>query len=66
MYIPAVPCTPQNAAYVARQKDAFLTGATPPDFPATIGEGHCQGVGKLDDIGNPIGRRAMGLPIGVV
>ena len=26
MYIPAVPNTPANAAYVARQREAFLRG----------------------------------------
>ncbi|CAE7087068.1 unnamed protein product [Rhizoctonia solani] len=33
MYIPAVPATTANAAYVARQRDKFLAGMPPPDFP---------------------------------
>ena len=63
MYIPAVPLTPQNAAYITAQKTSFLSGATPPDFPITSGEGHCHGVGKIQDIDNPIGRRAMGIEV---
>ncbi|KAG2369315.1 hypothetical protein BDR07DRAFT_1456656 [Suillus spraguei] len=32
MYIPAVPQTLQNTAYVKRQAEAFLTGTNPSDF----------------------------------
>ena len=38
MYIPAVPLTPQNLEYIQRQKDSFLNGAVPPDFPKGAGE----------------------------
>ena len=65
MYIPAVPLTPYNAAYIASQKEAFLSGTAPSDFPITPGEGHYQGVGKLNDIDTAIGKRAMGLPVTV-
>ncbi|CCM02223.1 uncharacterized protein FIBRA_04303 [Fibroporia radiculosa] len=65
MYIPAVPFTPQNAAYVARQKENFVKGIAPPDFPATNGEGSYAGVGRPEDIESPIGKRAMGFAIEV-
>ncbi|KAH9902605.1 DUF1479-domain-containing protein [Cubamyces lactineus] len=65
MYIPAVPYTPANAAYVERQRESFLKGLSPPDFPVTKGEGHCVGVGREDDIENPVAKRAMGFTIQV-
>ncbi|KAM0369157.1 hypothetical protein ACHAPY_011177 [Fusarium culmorum] len=37
-YIPSVPLTPSNAQYVAQQRDAFLKGIPPPDFPGGSGE----------------------------
>ena len=61
MYIPAVPVTPQNVAYIARQKETFLTGAPPPDFPQGPGEGKFVGVGRPADIVHEEGKRAMGL-----
>ena len=60
MYIPAVPYTASNAAYVARQKKSFLQGLPPPDFPKWEGEGAFKGVGTVDDIANPVGLKAMG------
>ncbi|KAH9948716.1 DUF1479-domain-containing protein [Amylocystis lapponica] len=66
LYIPAVPFTPQNAAYVARQRESFLKGVPPPDFPPANGEAEYAGVGRVDDIKNPVGLRAMGFPIEVV
>ncbi|KAJ7488042.1 hypothetical protein FB451DRAFT_1226299 [Mycena latifolia] len=66
MYIPAMPLTPANANYLARQKDEFLKGLPPPDFPvATTGVGFV-GLGKDADLEEPLGRKAMGLPISVV
>ncbi|KAL5490042.1 hypothetical protein ACEPAI_4875 [Sanghuangporus weigelae] len=61
MYIPATPLTPQNLSYIDRQKETFLKGATPPDFPKTPGEGTFVGVGKDEDIVGESARRAMGL-----
>ena len=61
MYIPAVPLTTQNQAYIARQKDAFLNGATPQDYPKTPGEREFIGVAKESDIVGEMARRAMGL-----
>ncbi|KAH8091349.1 DUF1479-domain-containing protein [Cristinia sonorae] len=65
MYIPAVPYTAQNAAYVEKQRESFLTGIPPPDFPRTPGEKTFVGFGKPEDIESPIGRKAMGLPVAV-
>lgn len=64
MFIPAVPSTAQNIAYVEKQKEAFLEGRTPPDFPKGLENGWV-GIGRADDISNPMGRRAMGLSIAV-
>ncbi|KAF8207015.1 hypothetical protein K438DRAFT_1917503 [Mycena galopus ATCC 62051] len=65
MYIPAVPLTPANARYVENQKDRFLKGAPPPDFPAAITGVGLVGLGTDKDIEEPLGRKAMGLPISV-
>ena len=60
MYIPAVPLTPQNQAYIERQKTRFLSGECPPDFSGK-GEATFVGGATVDDIGGRVGRRAMGL-----
>lgn len=65
MYIPAVPYTARNASYVARQKESFLQGVPPPDFPKWAGEAGFTGLATLDDIDTPIGRKAMGLTVEV-
>ena len=65
MYIPAMPYTAINAAYIEKQKESFLKGIAPPDFPVNSGEGSCVGVAKADDIADPIGKRAMGFAIQV-
>ncbi|TFK35599.1 hypothetical protein BDQ12DRAFT_611456 [Crucibulum laeve] len=65
MYIPAVPFTAQNQAYVERQLVNFLEGRRPPDFPQGGTEGQFSGIATVDDIVNPIGKKAMGLPIAV-
>ncbi|TFK91415.1 DUF1479-domain-containing protein [Polyporus arcularius HHB13444] len=66
MYIPAMPYTPINAAYVERQKESFLKGIAPPDFPTNKGEINCVGVGLVYDIVDPIGKQAMGFAVEVV
>ena len=63
MYIPAMPCTTMNAAYIQRQKESFLKGVAPPDFPANVGEASCVGVAKEEDIVDPLAKRAMGFTI---
>ncbi|KAG6844690.1 hypothetical protein H0H87_004665 [Tephrocybe sp. NHM501043] len=65
MYIPAVPLTPLNQKYVERQKETFLKGMCPPDFPKGPGEAAFIGTGRAEDILSPVGRIAMGLPISV-
>ncbi|ODN76798.1 hypothetical protein L202_05400 [Cryptococcus amylolentus CBS 6039] len=61
MYIPAVPLTLQNAAYVNDQKQTFLKGKPGPDFPGGAGESDFEGRGQVEDIESLEGRRAMGL-----
>jgi hypothetical protein len=65
MYIPAVPLTPANARYVERQKDDFLKGVPPPDFPVAMTGVGLVGLGNDEDVEEPLGRKAMGLPISV-
>lgn len=61
MYIPAVPWTPKNADYLQRQKECFLKGDVPPDYPKGDTEANFKGVGKEEDIVGLLGREAMGL-----
>ena len=61
MYIPAVPLTPQNLEYIQRQKDSFLNGTVPPDFPKGAGEAGFVGVGRETDIIGDAARKAWGL-----
>jgi Protein of unknown function (DUF1479) len=65
MYIPAVPTTPLNKAYIERQRETFAKGLTPPDFPKADPEINYTGIGRPEDITNATGRAAMGLPIHV-
>ena len=61
MYIPAMPTTKMNASYVEKQKECFLKGISPPDFPKSSQD--FIGVGKYNDLLSPAGLHAMGLPI---
>ncbi|GBE88545.1 DUF1479-domain-containing protein [Sparassis latifolia] len=65
MYIPAVPYTPANADYVVRQKESFLQGIPPPDFPRGHGEIDYAGVGRPEDVEAPIAKKSMGFMIEV-
>ncbi|KAG7416794.1 hypothetical protein ACKAV7_003577 [Fusarium commune] len=60
-YIPSVPLTPSNAHYVAQQRDAFLQGIPPPDFPGGAGESEFSDKATTKDILSDSGKRAMGL-----
>jgi len=60
MYIAAVPSTPQNIAYIIRQRDAFVQGKTPPDYGKDGSEAWVKGVGTEKDVVDPVSRRAMG------
>ncbi|KAJ7824584.1 hypothetical protein B0H14DRAFT_3728287 [Mycena olivaceomarginata] len=65
MYIPAVPLTPANARYVEQQKEHFLKGVPPPDFPVAVPGVRLMGLASDEDVEEPLGRKAMGLPITV-
>jgi hypothetical protein len=60
MYIPAVPLTPMNQAYIEAQKERFLAGNRPSDFPQGISEADFIGVASVEDITSAAGKRAMG------
>ncbi|KAJ3555054.1 hypothetical protein NM688_g2785 [Phlebia brevispora] len=64
MYISAVPYTPQNAAYIDKQKENFLKSKAPPDYPPSE-EAAFAGTGSLADILSPQGRKAMGFTVEV-
>jgi len=59
-YIPSVPMTAKNFAYVQRQAKAFKLGETPPDFPQNHCEKSCCGRGSADDLSEE-GQVAMGI-----
>ena len=61
IYIPAVPLTPRNAQYLAKQRDHFLKGMPGPDFPQGIGEVGFVNPGKESDISAPQGLLGMGM-----
>ncbi|KZW03489.1 DUF1479-domain-containing protein [Exidia glandulosa HHB12029] len=61
MYIPAVPATKQNVTYLAKQRDAFIKGHTPPDFGRDGDESWVLGVGRPEHITTAAARKAMGL-----
>ncbi|KAJ7511697.1 hypothetical protein B0H11DRAFT_711832 [Mycena galericulata] len=65
MYIPAVPLTPANTKYIERQRDQFLKGLPPPDFSVAVTDAGLIGLAKDEDVHEPLGRKAMGLPISV-
>jgi len=62
MYIPAIPTTIPNKAYIRRQLEAFLKGIPPSDFPQDVlPETGNKGIAVEFDIVGEAGRRAMGL-----
>lgn len=63
MYIPSVPSTPKNFAYLQRQKEHFQKGAPPPDFPQNDGEIGFDGRASESDIISELGKKAMGLEV---
>jgi hypothetical protein len=66
MYIPAVPKTPHNLAYIAKQAETFIAGQNPPDNNIEWNaEVPFVGLGTEADVKESIGRVAMGLPIEV-
>jgi len=61
MYIPAVPLTKRNWEYVKAQREAFVQGIPPADFPGGCGETGFVGKASVDDVRGQTARRAMGL-----
>lgn len=59
MYIGAAPWCAKNAAFLDKQKPAFLKGESSPDFAAENHEVTYRGRATLDDL-TPLGRRQMG------
>lgn len=60
IYIGAAPYCAKNAAYLERQKAAFLSGASAPDFSAENFEIEFEGRAAPDDL-TELGKRQMGL-----
>lgn len=61
LYIPSVPLCEANIAYVKKQRENFVRGIAPPDFPGGVGESLHKGKCQTEDIKSTAGRRAMGL-----
>ncbi len=60
MYIPAAPWCPRNERYAAAVREAFITGASPRDFPAENYECDWPNRFQPGDL-NQVGRRGLGL-----
>jgi hypothetical protein len=60
MYIPSAPGCPKNSAYLEKQALSFLTGKTPPDFPADNFEVNFVGRGTVADL-DERGRAQLGI-----
>ncbi|KAF7327380.1 hypothetical protein MKEN_00315700 [Mycena kentingensis (nom. inval.)] len=65
MYIPAVPLTPANKAYIARQIDTFRAGIPPPDFPVAVTGKDFVGLATEEDFAEAVdaAKVAMGLAV---
>lgn len=59
IYIGASPVCAKNAAYVSKQRDAFLAGRSAPDFAAEDYEINFKGRATVDDL-TEMGRAQMG------
>jgi len=59
IYIAAAPWCEKNAAYLERQKQAFLAGRSAPDFAPEDFEVHYKNRATLEDLSD-LGRRQMG------
>jgi Protein of unknown function (DUF1479) len=60
MYIPSAPGCPKNNAYLEKQALTFLSGKTPPDFPADNFEVNFVGRGSVADL-DELGRSQLGI-----
>ncbi|EPS92730.1 hypothetical protein FOMPIDRAFT_1026704 [Fomitopsis schrenkii] len=61
LYIPAVPLTLHNAAYLRDQRETFKRGQPSPDFPGGEGEAHFVGRVKAEDVKDKEAQRIFGL-----
>ncbi|KZO89944.1 DUF1479-domain-containing protein [Calocera viscosa TUFC12733] len=64
LYIPTTPLCLKNVEYLAKQREHFLSGIPPPDFPGGVGESVHIGRGSIADaerVGGIEAVRAMGL-----
>lgn len=63
LYIPVCPTTEASARYVARQRDAFLAGTPPSDFPGGTGESAHLGRPTVEHLAqsDPEGVQSLGL-----
>lgn len=64
LYIPTTPVCLKNVEYLVEQRETYLSGTPPPDFPGGVGESLHIGRGSIADterIGGIEGARAMGL-----
>jgi len=55
-----VPTTPNNLDYIKLQKEHFIKGLAPQDFPQNTNESTFKNVGKEEDIEGDVSRAAMG------
>jgi len=60
MYIPSVPLCDMNVDYIKVQKEAFLEGVPPPDFPGGLGESKHVGKGQESSLTEGLARSAFG------
>lgn len=60
MYIPAIPLTNSNWEYVRQQREDFVAGFPPSDFPGGQGERTFEGRAEEGDIVGETARSAMG------
>ncbi|KAI8369749.1 hypothetical protein BD560DRAFT_397722 [Blakeslea trispora] len=60
LYVSSVPVCPVNSKYIKLQRDAFLAGLTPPDFPGNHCEEKAKGRARPKDL-NEQAKQSMGL-----
>jgi hypothetical protein len=60
MYIGAAPLTRLNAQYLIKQKNAFVEGAPPPDYPGGVGESGFIGRSSEESLKTDVARAGMG------
>lgn len=60
LYIPACPLTLTTAKYLKQQRDGFVRGVPPSDFPQGVGESGFVGRAGEKDVATREGRRVLG------